>query len=247
MHQRLKQLAPILIQIPAGECVIGLTPAQAAALAEQLGMPLEQFLEETPQQQVALDAFQISRGPISCAEYMAFVTATDHPTPLYWGGHEPPAGLSDHPVVEVDLNDARWYCRWLSTATDREFRLPTEAEWERAARGDDQRLFPWGDQWAPGYCNIGASDPGATTPIGSYPRDTSPYGCVDMAGNVEEWTATKYKRFPGSNAAPPQNRIVTRGGSWNAAIALARCTSRCAREATNTSAARGFRIVCVDQ
>ena len=188
MHQRFKQLAPTLMQIPAGALLMGLTPAQTEALAKQFDMPLEQFLEEMPQQQIALDAFQISRGPISCAEYMAFVTATDHPTPSYWGGDDPPAALSDHPVVEVDLNDARWYCRWLSTATDREFRLPTEAEWERAARGDYQRFFPWGEQWEAGCCNIGASEQGGTTPIGSYPRDTSPYGCVDMAGNIAEWT-----------------------------------------------------------
>jgi formylglycine-generating enzyme required for sulfatase activity len=248
MLRQRRQLAPDLVQVPAGVLLMGISIEQAAALAERAGIPLEWCLDETPQQQVALEAFQISRGPVTCVEYMAFVTATDHPTPSYWQGDSPPRDLGDHPVVEVSLNDARWYCRWLSTATGREFRLPTEAEWERAARGDDQRVFPWGDTWEAGCCNTAEGGPGATTPVGSYARDASPFGCVDMAGNVEEWTASKYAPYPGSDfEVPPQASVVARGGCWNSDSILSRCTRRHARSAALSSTARGFRVVCLDE
>lgn len=247
MLRQRRQLAPELVRVPAGEFVMGQTHEQAAALAERAGIPLEWCLDETPQQQLVLGTFQISRAAVTCAEYMAFVIATDHPTPSYWRGDAPPRGLDDHPVVEVSLNDARWYCRWLSTATGREFRLPSEAEWERAARGDDARVFPWGDAWETGCCNTAGHGPGATAPVGSFARDTSPFGCVDMAGNVEEWTSSKYVPYPGSAiAASGQEQIVARGGSWNSDAIMARCTRRHARSAALSSPARGFRVVCLD-
>lgn len=248
MQHRFRQLAPDLVAIPRGTVLLGATSEQATALAAQAGIALEWCLEETPQHQVELEPFQISRSPITCAAYMAFVLATDHPTPPYWAGDEPPPQLHDHPVVEISLNDALWYCRWLSTATDRSFRLPSEAEWERAARGDDLRIFPWGNTWQPGYCNTAESGPGTTTPVSSFAQDTSPFGCVDMAGNVEEWTASKYLPYPGSKLAPPaQPHMVARGGSWNSEAILARCTRRHARSAALASPARGFRVVCVDE
>jgi formylglycine-generating enzyme required for sulfatase activity len=248
MQRRYRQLAPELVAVPAGTFLLGTTSEQASALAAQAGIALEWFLDEMPQQQVELELFQISRSPITCAEYMAFVLATDHATPSYWSGDEPPPQMHEHPVVEVSLNDARWYCRWLSTATERSFRLPSEIEWERAARGDDQRMFPWGNTWQPGCCNTAEHGPGTTTPIGSFAHDTSPFGCVDMGGNVEEWTASKYLPYPGGAYAPPaQPQVVARGGSWNGDAILARCTRRHARSAELTSPARGFRVVRVDE
>jgi formylglycine-generating enzyme required for sulfatase activity len=245
MLRQLRQLTPELVPIPSGTFLLGATCAQVSALATQAGFALEWCLDETPQHQVALDAFEIGRGPVTCAEYMAFVLATDHPIPPYWGGDAPPARLRDHPVVEVSYDDARWYCRWLSSATGQQFRLPSEAEWERAARGDDQRSFPWGDAWQPGCCNIAEGGPGTTTPVGSFAQDTSPFGCVDMAGNVEEWTISTYAPYPGSELAPPDlPQIVARGGSWNGDAILARCTRRHARSAALSSPARGFRVVC---
>jgi len=248
MQRRFRQLAPELVAVPAGVFLLGATCEQATALSERTSIALEWCLDETPQHPVELEAFQISRTPITCAEYVAFVLATDHPTPNYWHGDDPPPQLNDHPVVEVSLNDARWFCRWLSTATGREFRLPSEAEWERAARGDDQRAFPWGDTWQPGCCNTAEHGPGTTTPVGSFAQDTSPFGCVDMAGNVEEWTTSTFAPYPGSTLVPPaQPQIVARGGSWNGDAILARCTRRHARSAALTSPARGFRVVCIDE
>ena len=246
MLRQRRQLAPDLVTVPAGAFQMGTTREQATALAQAAGVPLESFLDETPQQQVVLGAFQISRGPVTCAEYLAFVIATDHLPPAYWSGGDPPRDRVDHPVVEVSLNDARWYCRWLSTATGREFRLPSEAEWERAARGDDGRSFPWGDTWHHGCCNTAESGSGATTPVGSFAQDASPFGCVDMAGNVEEWTTSKYLPYPGGQPAPAQGQIVARGGSWSGAIALARCTCRHARDPLAQDRTRGFRVVCLD-
>jgi formylglycine-generating enzyme required for sulfatase activity len=177
---------------------------------------------------------------VTCAEYRAFVIATDHPTPAYWRGDEPPDALLDHPVVEVSWNDARSYCRWLTAATDRAFRLPSEAEWVKAARGDDGRSFPWGASWEAGACNV---DSAATTPVGSYPRDLSPYGCVDMAGNVEEWTTSYYQPYPGSSLRQEVRAVVVRGGRWDAGIALARCARRHDPHPAPHSMSRGFRVV----
>lgn len=248
MFRRMQQLAPALVTIPAGEFLMGSTQAQAEAAAVQFGLPLAWCLVETPQHTVALGEFQISRGPVTCAEYLAFIVATDHPRPSYWGGDEPPAALADHPVVEISFNDARAYCRWLSTATDLCFRLPTEAEWEKAARSHDGRIFPWGDQWDSTFCNTAEGGPGTTTPVGSYPHDTSPYGCVDMAGNVEEWTLSRYKPYPGNTlAVPSEKSIVVRGGCWNSSGDLARCARRHGLYELPTRRALGFRIVCVDE
>ena len=248
MFQRLRRLAPELVAVPAGSFLLGATAEQAGASALRFGIPLEWCLEETPQQQVELPAFRISRGPASCAEFLAFVIATDHPTPPYWHGDEPPARLRDHPVTGISLNDARAYCRWLSTATSQEFRLPSEAEWEKAARADDGRTFPWGDEWEASLCNTAEGGAGATTPIGSHPRDASPYGCVDMAGNVEEWTISKYRPYPGSSLAPTrQDGVVVRGGSWNGDQAMARCASRHVRSPGLASPMRGFRVVCISE
>lgn len=246
MYHRLKQLAPTMVPVPAGPFLMGSTPEQVAR-AEEFGFQPYAFHDESPQHAVNLEAFTISRGPITCAEYRAFLVATDYAPPLYWGGDDPPPELLEHPVVGVSLNDARAYCRWLSTATSRTFNLPTEAQWEKAARGVDGRVFPWGDQWEPGYCNIAAHGPGSTSAIGSFPVDTSPYGCVDMAGNVAEWTISRYRPYPGSSLdLPAQSSVAVRGGCWNGSGDLARCARRQHADG-GPDLARGFRVVSFDE
>ncbi|HEX5688918.1 MAG TPA: SUMF1/EgtB/PvdO family nonheme iron enzyme [Roseiflexaceae bacterium] len=232
MRHRLRQLAPDLVLVPAGAFLMGSTEDQVQAAAARFQLPLAQFMSETPQRTVELPAYTISRAPVTCADYRAFVIATDHPTPPYWGGDDPPDALLDHPVVGVAWNDARTYCRWLTAATDREFRLPSEAEWEKAARGIDGRTFPWGERWEEDMCNIGGV---GTSVVGSFSHDISPYGCVDIAGNVEEWTASRY--------APGEPQIVVRGGRWDAGPELAHCARRVACAPASSSLARGFRVV----
>ena len=106
-----------------------------------------------------------------------------------WADGQPPKDKLHHPVVNVTWHDACAYCRWLSEVTGKAIALPSEAEWEKAARGDqDQRAYPWGDAFDMLRCNsdeLGLED---TTPVGIFPTGASPYGCLDMAGNVWEWT-----------------------------------------------------------
>ena len=171
-------------------------------------------------------AFAICRTPITNRQYAAFVAATGHPAPDVdaatwqgyrlihpyertrrhaWQGGTPPAGREDHPVVLVSHGDAEAYAAWLSDATGRRWRLPSELEWEKAARGPDGRRFPWGDDWDPARLNSHDRGPFDTLPVGGFPAGASPFGLLDAAGQVFEWTAT-----PGN-----PGRFVVKGGSWD--------------------------------
>ncbi|GAB4189769.1 MAG: formylglycine-generating enzyme family protein [Roseiflexaceae bacterium] len=248
MRSRFRQLAPDLVEVPAGAVLLGSTEEQIAAAAGAFGVPPEALLNEVPQHLVELPAFAIGRGPVSCGEYLAFLTATDHPAPQGWQDGEPPQDRLDHPVVGVSFNDARAYCRWLSTATGRVFRLPTEQEWERAARSHDGRQFPWGDSWQADWCNTAAAGRGDTTPIGSFAQDRSPFGCVDMAGNVAEWTGARFRPYPGSTlAAPAQTLVALRGGSWRSGPEQARCTRRTLPANALGDPATGFRVLATGE
>ncbi len=244
MFNRMKQLAPDLLIIPIGPFLMGSTLAQAETVAAQFSVALEWCLWEVPQHRIVLPTFQISWGPVSCAEYYAFVQATAYAAPAYWKGGAPPSTLADHPVVGVCFTDALAYCKWLSETSGHTFRLPSEAEWEKAARGDDGRVFPWGDEWDSTLCNTAEGGPGQTTPVGYYPQGASPYGCVDMAGNIEEWTSSAYSAYPGSTLSLPQaGSIVLRGGCWNDGGELARCASRRGVSPDLRGSALGFRVV----
>ena len=178
--------------------------------------------DEQPQQRVYLDGYWMGKTPVTNAQYAAFVKATGHQAPGHWQSSTIPSGKEHHPVVNVSWEDAAAFCTWASQVTGREVRLPTEAEWEKAARGTDGRIYPWGNQ-APdkSRCNFAGNENG-TTPVGQYsPQGDSPYGCVDMAGNVWEWCAdwydeSYYKTAPARNPRGPQKGEdrVLRGGWW---------------------------------
>jgi formylglycine-generating enzyme required for sulfatase activity len=167
--------------------------------------------DEGPMQEWTVGPFYIDRYEVTNADYHRFVKALDRPPPAHWNGHAPPPKLADHPVTYVSWYDARDYCAW------RGKRLPTEFEWEKAARGTEGLKFPWGDIFDPGIANTPQSKIGHTTPVGSFPKGASPYGALDMAGNVWEWTDSWYKPYPGNTRSNPNYgemyRIV-RGGSW---------------------------------
>ncbi len=170
---------PELVVIPAGPFQMGSPdPADVAR-------------GDWPLREVTLPAYAIGKYPVTNAEYAAFVAATGAPKPegAGWIGANPPPGRERHPVTGVSWHDACAYCAWLSEQTGRRYRLPTEAEWVKAARGDrDARRYPWGED-APTleHCNYLER---STTPVDRYPLGQSPYGCFDMLGNVYEWTAT---------------------------------------------------------
>ncbi len=174
--------------------------------------------------------FFVARTPVTNGEYARFVAATDRKPPQHWKGKSPPEGIADHPVVLVSWHDATAYAAWAG------LRLPSEEEWERAARGMDGREYPWGDEFDPTRCNTRESGIGTTTPVGQYsPGGDSPCGCADMAGNVWEWTSSEW--------APGSGGRVVRGGSWGGYRDFGRCAVRGGVDPVDSDDGSGFRCV----
>src|SRR3972149_2524248 len=182
---------------------MGLVPGgtlQRGSRGDEGRVGFEIGVDEMPQHEVRLRSFSIDRFEVTNEQYLAFVEATGRPTPAdpkdpdyyAWMDSRPPAGQEDHPVCYVNWHEADAYCRWAGK------RLPTEAEWERAARGDDGRMWPFGDRFDPERCNAAESGVGWSTPVGSFPEGASSYGVMDLCGNVAEWTAWWYAPYPGS-------------------------------------------------
>jgi serine/threonine-protein kinase len=139
------------------------------------------------------------------------------------------------PVVAVNLEDAQAYATWASHRTGRALRLPTEEEWEKAARGVDARAFPWGTAFDPTFAHMRESRPGAPEPaaVGTYPVDCSVWGCLDMAGGVREWTTSPYDHA----------HVAVRGGSWLDDPDELRCAGRRGLVPASRSSEVGFRLV----
>jgi formylglycine-generating enzyme required for sulfatase activity len=188
--------------------------------------------DEKPPHTVYVDSFYIARYPVTNAQYEEFVVATGHRLPSYWKGETYPRGKGHHPVVYISWHDAQAYCEWLSDAMGEEIRLPTEAEWEKAARGTEGWEYPWGNEFDKSRCNARESDIGGTTPVGRYsPLGDSPYGAADMVGNVWEWTSSMHRPYPyepndGREDLEAEGNRVLRGGSWLSDQDLARCAVR---------------------
>lgn len=255
--------APGLARIPAGEFLMGSTDAGD---------------DERPAHRVFVGEFEIGSCAVTQQEYARFVRATGHPPPAVrrlpliadvareglfqelaepyeWDGGEPPHGRANHPVVLVRYDDCIAYCRWLSDELGRVVRLPTEAEWEKAARGGfEGRRYPWGDDINSADCNF-LSD-GAlkaergTRPAGSFPPNA--YGLFEMSGNVWEWVCDWYAAdaYALGETRDPQGpasgtlRIV-RGGSWvNDDVTMLRCAYRHKVPDDTYAHSVGFRIVC---
>jgi iron(II)-dependent oxidoreductase len=144
-----------------------------------------------PLRQVYLEKYAIGKFPVTNEEYAAFVQdnyPNRSPRGVGWLNIYPPPKQGEYPVVGITWDDAWAYCEWLTQKTHCKYRLPTEAEWEKAARGDrDERLYPWGDEPSPGHKNFSSSQ---THEVGKYPQNRSPFGCYDMVGHIYEWTAT---------------------------------------------------------
>jgi len=187
---------------------------------------------------VYLSEYYIGGTPVTNAQYQAFVQATGHRVPAHWENDRIPGGKEHHPVVWVSWDDAVAYCQWLAERTGKPYRLPTEAEWEKAARWTDGRLYPWGNREPnKDLCNFNGN--AGTTPVGMYPRGASPYGCLDMVGNVWEWTSSRWGphwekadfKYPYNprdgreDMASDDYRVFRGGAYWSDAQAV-RCACR---------------------
>ncbi len=188
-----------------------------------------------------------SKAPGYLKGWLAERPAEKRDRPFWWDDRDWANPLC--PVVGVSWFEAVAYCRWLSAESGLQVRLPTEAEWEKAARGTDGRKYPWGNNWDPERCNTSERGPGHTTPVGQYssPSD-SPYGVADMAGNVWEWTSSLYKKYPyradgGREGPEAEGARVLRDGSWSSLERYARCASRIVYGPVSFLSSVGFRVL----
>ncbi len=176
--------------------------------------------ENDTKKRIYLPTFHISKHPITNAQYERFCRTTGQEKPRHWEDGRIPSGKANHPVVHVSWDDATAFCRWATRVEDKPVALPTEEQWEKAARGTDGRKYPWGNDWKENHCNSYEAKNRGTMAVGTYsPRGDSPYGCVDMAGNVWEWADSWYDETR-------RRYRVLRGGSWGLNRAYARAASR---------------------
>lgn len=254
---------PDVVRVSAGRAIIGSDRAERerayrldeAAYGHSLTRQRRWYEGEPVRQSIGHGTYEITRNLISQADYRKFVKATGHRAPgvtvdvwvgyglihpfkrtepYRWLNNQPVAGRESHPVVLVAHRDARAYAVWLSAATGQHWRLPTEQEWEIAARGRDGRAFPWGDEFAPDRLNSHDQGPFATVPVGQFREGASPFGMMDAAGQVFEWTATQ----------AGENRFIVKGGSWDdSGCGICRPAARHSRPAELKHILIGFRLV----
>jgi formylglycine-generating enzyme required for sulfatase activity len=223
----------VMVFVPAGTFWMGSTNEDIDAVLEQCGdCKRDSYIDEQPRREVYLDAFWIDRTEVTNARYQQCVKDGECSPPKYltsetrdeyYGNPE----FGDYPVVNVSWYQAAAYCRWADK------RLPTEAEWEKAARGIDGRIYPWGNTWDARKANSAERWLGDTVAVGSYVAGKSPFNALNMAGNVWEWVEDSYDeryydRLPASNPKGPDsgNNRVYRGGSWTSDWASVRTANR---------------------
>ena len=240
----------VMVMIPAGQFIMG----SKAGHGEE---------DEFPAHNVHVDEFLIGRYPITASEWARFLNSAHAPEHEYFepskqttvievdGRYYPRKGCSRHPANGVTWFGAEAYCQWLSARTGRDFRLPSEAEWEKAARGGlEGERYPWGSSSPQGWAQFHQvwADPKHTlSPVGAYPPNK--YGLYDMVGNVWEWCADWYERYyyqvsPQDNPAGPETgeRKVMRGGSWGGLDVHVRCAIRLGEFRDISDSGVGFRV-----
>ncbi len=257
---------PETVEIPEGVFIAGSDRAEReaayrldeAAYGHSRTREWGWYESEQKRQKIKTSAYRNTKTLNNNAQYLAFVTASGHGAPdvnaKTWAAYKlvhpfertrrhawrkgmPPDGRRDHPVVMVSWDDARAYGLWLSKRTGKTWRLPTEAEWEKAARGTDGRRFPWGDSYEPERLNSHDLGPFDTMPVGRFPSGQSPFGLLDPAGQVFEWTSTKAGK----------GRYFVKGGSWDdKGCGVCRPAARHSRPKGLKHILIGFRLVRVD-
>jgi formylglycine-generating enzyme required for sulfatase activity len=255
---------------PASPAVIEIAPGVTMEFVE---VPAGPFLmgssdddpdardNEKPQHELYLPTYYIGKTPVTNAQFRPFVKGDGYTNSDYWTKDgwawrteisrvhpfawlEQKLSESNHPVVGITWYEAMAYTAWLRTQTGDDCRLPTEAEWEKAARGTDGRIYPWGNTWEAGRCNhargkwhrvgralVGLTGAGQTSPVRKFLNGASPYGALDMAGNVWEWTRSECRKYPydagdGRENVDAWKTFTQRGGSWWSNRTLVRCAAR---------------------
>jgi formylglycine-generating enzyme required for sulfatase activity len=239
-----------MILIPAGTFSMGSNDDHVQQATDWCKCGSHYFEDELYMHDVYVSAFYIDRYEVTNRQFQAFVEATGYRTDAEkkpevntWRTAFTP-GKEEHPVIWMSWNDANAYCQWAGA------RLPTEAEWEKAARGDDARLWPWGSEWDNTRLNAAESQTKATTEIGSFPNGASPYGAMDMAGNVWEWVNDWYDptfyQYGANRTNDPtgpqdgQDRVL-RGGGYNNGLHDVRTANRHKGGMTGYAPDHGFR------
>ena len=248
------------VKVPRGTLKMGSTIDQVDSCVVYWGSRLidptydvtsfrQWILKEYPQHLVQVNAFYISRFPVTNREFTFFINETGHSSPNSIINSEP----SNHPVWGVSFEDAIAFAQWLGTKLGRVCRLPTEAEWEYSARGSSTREYPFGDEFDHSRCNVVESGMGHTTAVDHYPNGVSEFEVFDLAGNVEEWTMDYYIPYPGGtfihdnlSKRHGSRYHVLRGGSFARGGDLARCSRRHGLQIGPEFQYAGFRIVIVD-
>jgi formylglycine-generating enzyme required for sulfatase activity len=227
---------PATRAVPAARVHIGLDGFEVADVVERwrhVGVEDDWIDKEVPRHFAELADYWIATYPVTNGEYRAFLVDSGHenrPSTWYLGAY--PWERANHPVAGVAAADADAYAAWFSERTGHPWRLPTEAEWEYAAAGPDGLEFPWGDTFDPDRANTRETGVHTTTPVGVFPGGRSPFGVLDLAGNVEEYIADDYRPYPGGRHVADHlvqtmtDYRVTRGGSFSRFGDLARTRRR---------------------
>ena len=233
---RISTLSPQIIDVPASRVTLGLAPDRVDSVVEDYslrGVIREWIEKECPEYSRDISRFGVGKYCVTNMEYRDFLLETDFgEIPSSWEFGLFPAHKSNHPVYTVSVEASDAYCFWLSGKTGRHFRLPTEQEWEYVASNGVQNVFPWGDHFECGLANTAEEGLFRSTPVGIFPGGRTQLGVLDLAGNVEEYTASQYKPYPNGKEVRDDLLVkegsyrIARGGSFTRFSDLARSTRR---------------------
>lgn len=229
--------------IPDGEVMTGLRDYEIREIATLFNVSPKVSHQRLRAKRMIGRPFHMNKYPVTCAEYQLFILDTKHTPPESWkNGWYYPFSLRDHPVTGVNFTDAMEYCQWLTRTKGHSYRLPTESEWEMAARKSMDIVYPWGDTISADNCNCDLANRGCTTSVFAYERWPSQCGLIDMAGNTWEWCELDKEdqsNFPARNA-------ILKGGSYESTIFEVKVGYREVFNRHHSHQTIGFRVVKSD-
>ena len=225
--------------IPAGRFLMGMDYDESDSLSN---------IDESPQHIKNLSEYLIGKYPVTNKQYLLFTQQTGYKYPIHLVDGIIPEGKENHPVVNVSLMDVHYFCKWMCETTNYFIFVPGEAQWEKSARGENGKLYPWGnsdpDDSMLNYRNT-IQD---TTSVDQFPKGCSCYGACDMAGNVWEWTESPFVGYRGDKFNPSyflgDKHYVIRGGSWASRDCDVRCANREGKFYADRENNLGFRCAC---